>query len=247
MSATLDPINYYKDVLGFPDYRTNLMELDSPFSSVKRKVIIVPDIDTRYKKRAENYLKIANIINKSTRLKKVNYIVFFPGFDFMQNVNLFLNGSLEKIIQKPFMSNTEKNEILSLLKNGKGYILLAVMGGVFSEGIDFKGDMVNGIFIVGPGLPLVNYERELVNRYYEEKKGMGKEYAYIYPGMNKVIQAAGRSYSDYGFVMLLGKRFAEDDFNQLLPEYWFESKENVIITNDYIKELKKFWNSTGEF
>ena len=248
MSATLDPINYYKDVLGFPEYRTDIMELDSPFSSSKRKVIIIPSIDTRYKKRSENYQKIAEIINRSIQMKKVNYIVFFPGFDFLQNVNLFLNSSEKKIIQKPFMQTSERDNVLNIMKADTGYLLLAVMGGIFSEGIDFMGNMVNGVFVVSPGLPQVNYEREVISRYYEEKKSMGREYAYVYPGMNKVIQAAGRlirSYTDFGFVMLIGKRFTEEGFNQLLPEYWFESKDNVVITNNYLKELKTYWKKVN--
>lgn len=245
MSATLDPIAYYQDVLGFPQDRTNHLELDSPFPAEHRKVIIVPNVSTRYKDRVNNYSKIAEIIKESVHQKKGNYLAFFPSYDFMQNVNLFLaNLSAEKIMQKPGMKDNDRDQILARLKAEQGHLLMAVMGGIFSEGVDFSGDMAIGVFVISPALPKYGYQRDLLFRYYENRSGLGREYAYLYPGMNKVIQSVGRlirSYTDKGIVVLIGERFAEDDFNRLLPSYWFSKKDDIVITENYQAVIEQFW------
>ncbi|KAA3609911.1 MAG: ATP-dependent DNA helicase [Calditrichaeota bacterium] len=247
MSATLDPINYYCDVLGFPEYRTNTLQLDSPFSKENRKIIIVPHISTRFKDRQKNYPKIAEVIKETINLKKGNYLVFFPSYDFMQNVNLFLgNISSEKILQKPGMNEEARDAVLEGLKNSKKvHLLMGVMGGMFSEGVDYSGDMAVGVIVVSPALPQFGYERELLNRYYENKNGQGQHYAYLYPGMNKVIQAVGRlirSFTDKGIILLIGERFAEEKYNSILPGYWFDKRGDIVISKNYKKEIRSFWN-----
>jgi len=246
MSATLDPINFYEETLGFTKERTQKLLLDSPFPNNNRKIVIVPHISTRYKDRVKNYQKIAEIINEVTAVKQGNYLCFFPSFDFLQNVNLFLSKNhYEKLIQKSGMNETEKENILSLLKTGNNaYLLLSVIGGVFSEGVDYLGEMAIGVIIVSPALPKINFERELLRSYYERHKSAGFEYAYIYPGMNKVIQSAGRlirSFSDKGVLVLIGSRFTEEKFNELFPEYWYNKEGDVIISEQYEDVLKSFW------
>ena len=246
MSATLDPISFYQDVLGFADYRTNTLTLDSPFPAENRRIIIVPRISTRFKDRVQNAPAIAEIIRNTVKIHSGNYLVFFPSFNFLQQVNLFLgNLQTEKIIQKPGMKEAERSKILEELeKSASPHILLAVMGGIFSEGVDYAGSMAEGVIIISPALPQINYERELLRNYYDEEKEMGFDYAYIYPGMNKVIQSAGRlirSAADKGIVLLIGERFSDDRYNSILPEYWFESAQDVVITDDYMQELKSFW------
>jgi Rad3-related DNA helicase len=246
MSATLDPIKFYQTVLGFPEYRTEILQLGSPFPAEHRKIIIAPGISTRYKDRAKNYPKIAEIIEKTIRHKKGNYLVFFPSFDFIQNVNLFLGKvRYEKILQRPGMNENERDEILKQLKQSQDpHLLLAVMGGIFSEGVDFAGDMAIGVIIVSPALPKIGFERELLKQYYDEKHNLGMEYAYIYPGINKVIQSVGRlirSTTDKGIVVLIGERFADEQFNSILPEYWFKKKGDVEITREYEESVKTFW------
>jgi DNA excision repair protein ERCC-2 len=158
-------------------------------------------------------------------------------------------GSLQtkKILQKPGMNENERDEILASLKlPEQSHLLMAVMGGVFSEGVDYAGSMAIGVFVVSPALPKFDYERELLNRYYETKNNAGIQYAYIYPGINKVIQSTGRlirAYTDKGIVLLIGERFAEDEFNELLPEYWFEKTGDLVITKDYKKAVRDFWKS----
>ncbi len=246
MSATLDPMPFYEEVLGFAQLETEKLELDSPFSAANRKVVIVPGVSTRYKDRMQNYSKIAEIIEKTVALRKGNYLVFFPSFNFLQNVNLFLGRvRMDKILQKPGMSEMHRGEILAALREkAGGHLLLAVMGGVFSEGVDYSGQMAEGVFVISPALPQISFERELLREYYQGKKEMGMEYAYVYPGMNKVIQAVGRlirAASDRGVVVLIGERFADENYNELLPDYWFEHGGDVEITLNYEKAIKKFW------
>jgi Rad3-related DNA helicase len=246
MSATLDPLTYYQKVLGFAEDQTDLLSLDSPFSASNRKLIIIPDISTKYKDRKINYPKYAEIVVNVTKIKKGNYIIFFPSFEFLQNVYLFLgNYKGEKILQRIGMGQEERDEILYKFKETqKAKLLLAVMGGVFSEGVDFYGDMCIGVIIFSPGLPQINFERDLIKEYYDKKSDNGFEYAYLFPGLNKVIQSAGRlirSAQDKGIVVLVGERFAEENINELLPDYWFQNPGDVVITNNYLGEIRSFW------
>ncbi|MBN2424610.1 MAG: ATP-dependent DNA helicase [Calditrichaceae bacterium] len=246
MSATLDPIGFYKEALGFNSGRTRLLQLESPFPSRNRKIIIVPGISTRFKNRHKHYEKIAEIIKKTVSIKRGNYLAFFPSFEFLANVNLFLgNLAATKIIQKPSMNEAERDRIVGDLKKAdEPCLLLAVMGGIFSEGIDYPGSSAIGVFVISPALPPVSYERELLRHYYDRKNGQGLEYAYIYPGMNKVIQSVGRlirSAQDQGIVVLIGERFSEEKYNAILPEYWFDLQQEIAVTNQYEKEIKKFW------
>ncbi len=253
MSATLDPMPFYKEVLGFSTERTETLQLDSPFPAHHRQIVIVPNISTLYKDRLQSYPKIARVIEEVIRIKEGNYLVFFPSFDFIQHVNLFLGKvRCKKILQNPGMKEAERNAILrELRKNEEPTLLMAVMGGVFSEGVDYSGRMAIGVIIISPAIPQISYERELLRRYYQEKNGMGMEYAYIYPGMNKVIQSVGRlirSVTDQGVIVLIGQRFAQDHFNSILPEYWFSGKDDVLISADYVPVIRAFWqrmDSTG--
>jgi DNA excision repair protein ERCC-2 len=248
MSATLDPLPYYQKVLGFAEDQTELLSLDSPFSSSNRKMIIIPNISTKYKDRKNNYPQFAQIIENAVKHKKGNYIVFCPSFEFLQNVNLFLgNYKGDKILQRMGMAQEERDEILYKLKEtNKPKLLLAVMGGVFAEGVDFYGDMCIGVIIFSPGLPQINYERELIKEHYDKKTENGFEYAYLYPGLNKVIQSAGRlirSAQDKGIVVLVGERFAEEQVNELLPDYWFQNPGDVLVTEKYEKVIQLFWKN----
>jgi len=247
MSATLDPMAYYREVLGF-DGDAATLRLDSPFPSGNRKVVIVPDVSTLFKDRADSYPRIAEILMRSVALRQGNYLAFFPSYEYMQNVKLFMGRApFEIYMQRPSMGQAEVENILAEIKNnGSGQLLMAVMGGIFAEGIDFKGDMAIGVFVISPALPRVDFERQLLHEYYENKNGNGTAYAYHYPGMNKVIQSVGRlirGHSDKGVAVLIGKRFAQDHLNGLLPDYWFGATRSVVISADYESELKDFWSS----
>jgi len=248
MSATLDPIEYYSDVLGFSKENTEQLILDSPFPPDHRKMIIIPSISTRYSQRQKEFPEYAEIIKRIVTIKPGNYLVFFPSFEFMQNVNLFLGSlNIERLIQRPNMSEIDREEFLSKLKKpGSNILLMGVLGGIFSEGVDYIGDMCIGVIIFSPGLPQITYARDLIKDYYDTNLGNGFEYAYVYPGINKVIQSAGRlirSHQDKGIIVLVGERFAEEQINNLLPDYWFKTPDSLVITSEYKKEIKKFWSN----
>jgi len=246
MSATLDPIIYYQEILGFPANRTILSEVISPFSTRNRQVVILPHISTYYRDRANLYYRYAEIIKDVVSLKNGNYIGFCPSFEFLQNLYLYLgNSGTEILIQRRHMTEADRDSILTELNvSDTPKLLLAVMGGIFSEGVDFKGDMCIGVIIFGPALPKITFERELIREYYETKRGEGFKYAYLYPGINKVIQSVGRlirSQQDRGIIVLAGERFADDEINQLLPAYWFEVDGDVVITEEYKETITAFW------
>jgi len=248
MSATLDPLTYYRTVLGLDPDRTNFLSLDSPFPAENRKIIIVPGLSTLYKKRYQSYPLYAEIIKKVINIRKGNYIAFMPSFEFLHNVNVFLgNIPCEKVIQNNGMNLQARDDILIRFKDtAQPKLLLAVMGGIFAEGVDFAGDMCIGVIVFGPGLPQVSYERELIRRYHDQKEGDGFDYAYLYPGMNKVIQSVGRlirSRQDKGVIVLVEERFTDDKVNMLLPEYWFQHTGDIIITNDYEQVIHEFWKN----
>jgi DNA excision repair protein ERCC-2 len=246
MSATLDPIQYYKKILGFPDERTRLLEVSSPFPNRNRRIVIIPNISTYYRHRADLFPRYAEIVREIIALKQGNYIVFCPSFEFLQTMVLFLGLiQSEIVLQRPQMMEEERDHLIAHLKEGKNpTLLLAVMGGIFSEGIDFSGDMCIGVIIFSPAIPPISFERELIRQYYENKFGDGSDYAYLYPGLNKVIQSAGRlirSNQDRGIIVLVGERFADEEINQLFPAYWFEKKGDIVITDKYTQSIKEFW------
>ena len=246
MSATLDPLPYYQDILGFPSGETELLEVSSPFSTRNRQIIILPNIPTYYRDRPRSYPLYANLVRDIIDLKQGNYIVFCPSYEFLQNIYVYLGGvATDIILQRPQMSEQDRSAVLHRLQNEKSpHLLLAVMGGIFSEGIDLRGESCIGVIVFSPAFPKITYERELIKNYYDAIRGEGLRYAYVFPGLNKVIQSVGRlirSHQDKGIIVLAGERFAEDEINMLLPGYWFEKSGDVVITEDYKKQISAFW------
>lgn len=250
MSATLDPIHYYHKILGFPEDSTRTRQLSSPFSNKNRQILIIPNISTYYRDRVNLYPRYAEMIQDIIRIKPGNYIVFGPSFEFIQNIRLFLGKVKNTIImQRPKMTQTEREMIfLHLSEEYDPKLFLAVMGGIFSEGIDFNSNLCNGLIIFSPAIPKISFERELIREYYEQKWGNGFNYAYLYPGINKVIQAAGRlirSQQDKGIIVLAGERFARDEVNRLFPSYWFENPGDVVLTENYKQTIREFWERSA--
>jgi DNA excision repair protein ERCC-2 len=246
MSATLEPMDYFQQVLGFPKERTQNLKLDSPFRAKNRKCIIIPNISTRFKDRILSFSKIADIIRDIIAIKKGNYLVFFPSYDYLKQVYLFIgNVGCEILIQNQNMTESERDQYLEKLRDSsRPILLLGVTGGIFSEGVDYPGEMASGVIAISPSLPGLSYERELIKKHFDSISGQGMEYAYIYPGMNKVIQAAGRlirTSTDRGIIILIGDRFAEDRFIDLLPAHWFSNPGDVVITEKYKSEVEEFW------
>lgn len=251
MSATLDPMEFYRDVLGFDADRTDSLSLPSPFPSQNRKIVVVPSLSTTYKMRSRSYGQLAGIIARITQTHRGNYAVFFPGFDYLRAVEPFLRQHCSNLlVQERHMDQDQRDELLAQVREQRDRIILAVQGGVFSEGVDFPGEQLIGVIVVSPALPTVSFERELMRRYYDEHyEHRGFEYAYLYPGMARVIQSVGRlirSDTDRGVAALICQRFATPQYNRLLPRHWYEESVDELLPRNWEEELEQFWTSAAD-
>lgn len=245
-SATLKPFDFYSQLCGLEHKKLKIGEFQSQFPRSNRKVLIIPQVSTKLEERHSNYSKIAQTIEKVTALKRGNYLAFFPSFDFMQAVKDILRPKELKIIaQRRETSREEAQKILEELKDSsQANLLLAVQGGIFSEGIDYKGGMAIGVFIVGPGLPAHNFERQLVRDYFQKRYGSGFDYAYTYPAMTRVVQAAGRvirSADERGIIIMLDQRFLQDSYASCLPSGWFDHSARELVSTQILKDIGDFW------
>ena len=246
MSATLSPLEFYRDVLGF-DTDSKLLSLPSPFPPENRKVTIINEVSTLYRHRSSSAPRIAQIIEEIVAIHSGNYLVFFPSFEFLGIVVKYLNPvGYRLLVQKRTMGDHSRNAFLdSLAKREQSHFLLGVQGGVFSEGVDYLGKLALGVIIVGPGLPKMNYETDLTRLYFQEQSGKGFEYAYLFPGMNRVIQSAGRvirSESDNGVIVLIGRRFGYEAYMDLFPRDWYDSSPIELVSKSYVKDISHFWS-----
>lgn len=216
------------DLLGGDDDMDTFLSLDSPFPAENLAIKLVPDISTKYKDRDSSYERIAQLLKSEFGKKVGNYMAFFPSYAYMKKVlNIFTSIFPEAIIleQRPYMD--EASRVLFLERfdqfGTNTLVAFAVMGGLFGEGIDLTGEKLSGAAIIGPALPMVCAERELIKRYFDENDLNGFDYSYTYPGMNRVLQAAGRvirSETDTGFVLLIDSRFGTDKYKSLFPKWW---------------------------
>lgn len=254
-SATLLPITYYKEQLAGrkDDYA---IYADSIFQPEKRLLVIGNDISTKYTRRNKSeYEKIASYIEQVALQKIGNYLVFFPSYQYMNQIlEVFEERSIageSKLIDSIFVQSTamteqEKEEFLNRFAHEPNIscIGFCVMGGIFSEGIDLKADRLIGSIIVGTGLPMVCTEKEIFRNYYEERNGQGFAYSYLYNGMNKVLQSGGRvirTEEDQGVIVLLDQRFLTEPYLELFPREWFPYS---IATQHTIGPIVKgFWES----
>lgn len=274
-SATLLPINYYKRLLSTKE-DNYAVYAQSTFDETQRLLAFGRDVSTKYTRRGPaEYEKIARYIRAAIRSKKGNYMVFFPSYKMMQDVyDVFVrveresdtrNGvavsdepniaeesleeSLTIIMQHSNMNEAEREEFLQAFEQEDGGTLVAfcVMGGIFGEGIDLKNDRLIGAVIVGTGLPQISNEREILKQYYDKQGLSGFDYAFRYPGINKVLQAAGRvirTQEDRGIIVLLDERFLQSDYNALYPREWKNRIVGNVETVD--AEICKFWENTKD-
>lgn len=248
-SATLKPFSYYQELLGFSLQNTKQVEFSSPFAKENRKILIIPQISTKYSDRSLSAGKIAETINRITQIKKGNYIALFPSFDFMRMVENLLNlPDFEVLVQEREMKQSQTEEYLEKLKGTQATILLGVQGGVFSEGVDFPGEMLIGAFVVGPALPNFDFEREQIRSYYESRYGKDNafNYAYVYPAMAKAVQSAGRvirSETDRGVIVMLDSRFLQNTYSDTMPDGWFETSPKELVSTQILSDLKDFWEN----
>lgn len=246
-SATLSPPQYFREVLGGGENDGYLL-LPSPFPRENLFLFVEDTISTRYRNRDDGIPRIVNCIYESTSSKVGNYIVFFPSFAYMQRVYREYQRQFpeEKLmVQETNMSEQQRADFLDRFSTfgETTLVAFAVMGGIFGEGIDLKGDLLSGAIVVGAGLPQVCAERDMIRQYYQQKTGNGFDFAYTYPGLNKVQQAAGRvirSETDRGFVILIDDRFTTPQYKKIMPAEWFP-----LLTPGEIRDLsgslKDFW------
>ncbi|MCP4005422.1 MAG: ATP-dependent DNA helicase [bacterium] len=241
MSATLHPADFYTRALGIQGPETVQLDLPSPFPASNRLLLSVPDIDTTYRRRSEDAPRVAEILERCMSKRRGNYLAFFSSFAYRDEVMQHLTRSVARVLVQipgmptaPFLNQLEKNEDETLL-------LCAVHGGVFSEGVDYPAHMAIGVFVIGPGLPAVSLERELIREYYEHERGSGFEHAYVAPGMNRVVQAGGRAVrtpTDRAVIVLMGRRFGEPAYRERMPAWW---QQEIIVADDPAAEIEAFW------
>lgn len=249
-SGTLNPLGYYSDVLGGEE-DTSKLTFPSPFSEKKLKIICPTFISTRYHERASSYERIVDCIETLRKTKTGNYIMFFPSYVYMEAVyekyiSRFPKVSVVK--QAANMTEIERESFLVEFQERGEMLGFAILGGIFSEGVDLKGARLIGVGVVGVGLAQPSEEQNLVRDYYQMKRNQGFRYAYQIPGLNKVLQAAGRvirSDTDQGVVLLLDDRFQEIRYLRELPAHW----QNIYFAmnqNQLENELIHFWKKQEE-
>ncbi|MEH2948636.1 ATP-dependent DNA helicase [Sporofaciens sp. JLR.KK001] len=252
-SATLLPIHYYKKLLSTvkDDYA---IYAESPFDAKKRKLLIGADVSTKYTRRGkEMYGRYARYLIETACAKAGNYLAFFPSYRFMEEVyEEFLEmlkedakEEIEYVMQSQYMSEEAREIFLENFEEAKEHSLIGfcVMGGIFSEGIDLAEDKLIGAMVVGTGLPQVCTERELLKAYFDSQGLQGFDYAYLYPGMNKVLQSAGRVIRtdvDRGVVLLLDERFLDVRYRETFPREW--KAYELCTARNVSQKVQEFWN-----
>ncbi|MBR2944659.1 MAG: ATP-dependent DNA helicase [Clostridia bacterium] len=245
-SATLTPLDYFADILGCDGEKT--LTLKSPFDKNKLCLVGVRNVSTRYEDRKKSASTVANIIRAAIEGKVGNYIVYFPSYQYLTEVGEIFEKKYPKIsvtYQKKSMSERAKKEFLDSFDSKKEGTMVGfcVLGGSFSEGIDLRGERLIGAIVVGVGLPTISSELNIIKEYYDKTRENGYAYAYTYPGMIKVMQAAGRvirSEDEKGVVFLVDDRFATPEYHALFPDYWKHVKY-IDNAKDLLKEVTEFW------
>ena len=250
-SATLLPIQYYKRLLS-TEKDNYAVYIDSSFDTKKRLLMNGVDVSTRYTMRSrEMYQRYAIYIFRVVKAKMGNYLIFFPSYRFMEDVyqeftQLLASDEeeMELVIQQKHMDEEERENFLRAFEMGreKSLIGFGVLGGIFSEGIDLTNEKLIGTLIIGTGLPQVCNEREILKSYFDQKGLYGFDYAYRYPGMNKVLQAAGRvirTEDDRGVILLLDERFQREKGKEIFPKEWADCERCRL---DIVEEkIRLFW------
>ena len=245
-SATLAPAGYYKDLCGLPDARA--VALRSPFDPGNLGLWCARHVSTRYKDREDSISKVSDLLAVMAGARRGHYLAFFPSYSYLQQVRedftarypdmpiLSQESAMDEVQRAAFLERFRKQDEEALL----GF---AVLGGVFGEGVDLTGESLIGAAIVSPGLPQIGPRQEQLRDYFEKTRGTGFDYAYRYPGMNKVLQAAGRvirTPQDRGVVLLIDDRFAAPDTRRLMPPHW-EQLRVVESAETLAGELERFW------
>jgi DNA excision repair protein ERCC-2 len=243
MSATLSPFQYYRDLLGLGDCEVAHVTAQDPFPLEHRKVLVAPRISTTHADRASHAQSTAELVQECVEAMPGNVAIFFPSFLMLEDIanRLRLEGC-QVLRQRRRMSDEQRSEWLQALQDpDEKTILLGVLGGIFAEGVDLPGGCLTGVFVVGPSLPPIGLELDLVRDFCDERYGDGFRYASLIPGMTRVVQAAGRLIrgpDDRGVVLLIGRRFRWRDYSALLPATWA-----ITVVDEPVTAIREFWES----
>ena len=228
LSGTLSPPEFYKELLGFDADRTDVERVPTPFPRENRRIVVDASVSTLYRQRQDNYQPIARGVEALSEAVPGNCLVLLPSYSFLRQIAALVKPRGKRVlVQTANDSDSRREELLEALRSplmGET-LLLAVAGGVFSEGVDYPGEMLRAVAVIGPCLPAVSLERELLRSYYQDRFERGFEYAFVVPGMTRVIQAAGRlirSADDTGVLALFDRRFLQSPYRFHLPESWLD-------------------------
>lgn len=250
-SATITPISYFSKLLGCKN-SINKRILPSPFPAHNLCLCVAMSISTTYKKRDSTKDSLMRTIGTFVDTKTGNYLIFFPSYEYMQKILPLYKQAYSHhkiLVQKAGMTEDEKFEFLNHFSQENNHSLagFVVMGGIFGEGIDLQGNRLSGAAVVGVGLPGLSPERELIRHHFTVHNEPGFQYAYLYPGINRVLQAAGRvirSEKDKGAVLLIDSRYSHLQYNSLFPMEW---QTHSVGNNTHMKQiLQKFWKSPSQ-
>lgn len=248
-SATLLPVDYFMKLLtGAANHPWRVFQ--SPFPLENACLLIHNRISTKYEQRDDSYAAIADVIAATCESRAGNYLVYFPSYAYLAAVHEILKEKLPQdrlLLQDRAMDEVAREAFLARFSAGnqESLIGLAVVGGIFGEGIDLVGERLIGVVIVGVGVPQIGLERDLIKQYFDEQSGNGFAYAYQYPGFNRVLQATGRvirTESDRGVIVLIDERFTHARYRQLFPSHWRKARV-VASVADIAMELDAFWSS----
>lgn len=245
-SATLTPLDYYATLYGAPDAAK--LKLDCPYDRANLCVCIMDKLSVRYQFRSQNAAAVADAIMQTVSRRDGNYMVYFPSYAYMTEVQTLFKYKyphIRTVVQAKDMSEHARRGFLDAFRAGTRTTLVgfSVLGGIYAEGIDLVGDRLIGSVIVGVGLVQPSDENEILREYYDDKYEAGREYAYIYPGFNRVLQAAGRvirTETDCGVVVFIDERYAEPTYKELMPAQYRTAKF-VGDTQALGAVLDRFW------
>ena len=241
MSATLAPLEHHARLLGVDGPRCVSLDLPCPFPRENRLLVAVDAVETRFKVRSDNAAEIARTIARCAATRRGNWLAFFPSFAFRDEVVQKLPaGELRVLLQLP---GAPVEPLLARLRQNRAETLLlcGVHGGVLAEGVDYPGELAIGVFVVGPGLPKVELERELVRERFDAESGAGFEFAYLVPGLARAVQAGGRVLrgpDDVAAIVLLDRRFCEPQYFERLPAWW---RDEIVRCEDPVPLLEQFF------
>jgi DNA excision repair protein ERCC-2 len=249
-SATMKPFDYHVTMDGFDPERVQTKEYQSPFPAANRRVIAIPQVSTAYRDRTHHLPKIAAVIDRIIGLRRGNYMAFFPSFELMRKALPLIKAEGFEVLEQPTAAGQQwVSQTLKKLKRHRNILIMAVQGGVLSEGVDLPGEQLIGAFVVGPALAMVTPEREERRRRLAAAGKDGFAHAYVYPAMARSIQSAGRvirSAKDRGLIVLMDPRFLQGSYRDGLPSDWLDDHGSTehLISRAILADVQSFWHQS---